>query len=579
MNRLSLAGLVCFMTGCAQRPPEPQFGKMAEEFVYSSLALSPVTATAAGYHVHGNARLDELLDDLSPSGIERQRGFYNDFRTRLGRVDAAKLPPEDRADYDIIQDQISLQLLELDRIQSYRHNPTIYVELIGNALFNPHVLEYAPREQRIGHIIARLKAVPKLLQDARTNLSDAPPVWTRVAREENDGNIGLIDKTIRASVPEPLRAGYDEAAAAALNALRGFQSYLESDLSRRAQHDWRLGKELYAAKFRHYLQTDLTPEQVLERAEADLERVRAGMRETAARILGPKAAAGDPVVAALDRVARRHATPATYMSEARRDLEEARQFVGSKHLLTLPSRDNLRVIDTPEFMRGVYAVGGFAPAPALEPHLGAFYWVTPIPESWPAPRVESKLREYNFYKLKLLTIHEAMPGHYVQLEFANDVQPQSRRVLRSVFGNNAYIEGWAQYATQVLIDEGFQNGAPELLLTFQKEELRVLANAIIDIRLQSMGMTEQEALDLMLGKTYQEKEEATAKLQRAQLSSCQLPTYLVGWRDWIRVRAQYRAEKGGEFRLSDFHDRALKEGSVPLPLLARLLTGKPLSSR
>jgi uncharacterized protein (DUF885 family) len=235
------------------------------------------------------------------------------------------------------------------------------------------------------------------------------------------------------------------------------------------------------------------------------------------------------------------------------------------------------VIETPEFMRGIYSVGGFNPAPALQPNLGAFYWITPIPKTWDKTRVESKLREYNFYNLKLLTIHEAIPGHYVQGEFANAIQPKTRRVLRAIYGNTPYIEGWAQYATQVMLDEGFLDHSPELRLTLLKQELRVLANAIIDIRLQTSRMTEQQALDLMEKETFQEHEEATAKIQRAQLSSAQLPAYLVGWRDWNRLRKQYQQTKGAAFSLRDFHDTALKEGALPLPVLARLLTGKPLA--
>ena len=228
------------------------------------------------------------------------------------------------------------------------------------------------------------------------------------------------------------------------------------------------------------------------------------------------------------------------MDDARKDLEEARAFVQEKHLLKLPARSNLQVIPTPEFMRGIYAVGGFNPAPALEPQLGAFYWVTPIPENWESERVESKLREYNFYKLKLLTIHEAMPGHYVQWSSPTTCSRPSRRVLRSVFGNGPYVEGWAQYATQTMLDQGFLNHSPEMELTFAKEELRVIANAILDVRLQMLGMKDEEALDLMMQQTFQEKEEATAKLQRAKLSSCQLPMYFVGWRGWNRVRDEYQ---------------------------------------
>jgi uncharacterized protein (DUF885 family) len=248
--------------------------------------------------------------------------------------------------------------------------------------------------------------------------------------------------------------------------------------------------------------------------------------------------------------------------------------VRSKNLLTLPARDNLKVIETPVFMRGIYAVGGFNPAPVLEPQLGAFYWVTPIPKNWPRERVESKLREYNFYHLKLLTIHEAMPGHYVQGEFTNDIQPKNRRVLRGIWGSGSYVEGWAVYAEQMMLDEGYLNNASELRLTFQKEMLRVLANAILDVSLHTQDMTDQQALDLMEKETFQETEEATAKLQRAKLSSCQLPTYFVGWRDWLRLRDAYQKTMGGQYSLHEFHDRALKEGALPLPVLTRLLNGK-----
>jgi uncharacterized protein (DUF885 family) len=273
----------------------------------------------------------------------------------------------------------------------------------------------------------------------------------------------------------------------------------------------------------------------------------------------------------LARIADRHSTRESYLDDARKDLDEARAFVLEKHPLTLPARSNLQVVPTPVFMRGSYPVGGFNAAPALEPQLGAFYWVTPIPPSWPTERAESKLREYNFYKLKLLTLHEAMPGHYVQFEFANDVQPKARRLLRSVFGNGSYIEGWGEYSTQTMLDEGFLNHSPEMSLTFAKEELRVLANAILDIRLQMLGMTDQEALDLMEKQTFQEVEEATAKLQRAKLTSAQLPMYYVGWRAWIKARDEYKQAKGSAFSLADFNDRALKEGAVPIPALAPLL--------
>ncbi len=571
------------MTSC-NRDASADFGKLSEEFVYTTLSFSPAAATAAGLHEYNQQKLDEMLDDVSPTALNKQRTFYQEFSKRLGALKPLTLSAEDRADLGIIEDQISLALLDLDEIHSTSHNPTVYVELLGNALFSPDVLDYAPKPARMRNIIARLQQAPRFLDQASANLLSSPDIWTKVAIEENEGNIELVDKTIRADVPDDLKGDYNSAAQPALAAMNRFQDYLKNSLSKRNNWDWRLGRDLYTRKFRYTLESGMEADEVLANAEADLPRVRARMLALSlplhrsmfpshgdhANLSGTErenAVIGE----VLNKIAEHHSTPASYMDDARKDLDEARAFVQEKHLLTLPARSNLQVIPTPEFMRGIYSVGGFSPAPPLEPQLGAFYWITPIPSDWPKERIESKLREYNFFNLKLLTIHEAMPGHYVQFEFANDVQPKARRVLRALFGNGAYVEGWAQYATQMMLDEGFLNHSPELALTLAKQELRVLANVILDVRMQTRNMSDQEALDLMEKMTFQESEEAIGKLQRAKLSSCQLPTYFVGWRGWLSVRERYRQAKGASYSLATFNDKAMEQGAVPLTTLGQLL--------
>jgi uncharacterized protein (DUF885 family) len=564
--------------------PSKQLSEISDEFVFGYLAFSPSAATAAGLHAYQGQNLDQLLDDNSPPNLLKQRRFYEKIRDRLTRIKADRLGPEDRADLSIMQDQVALLLLDLNEIHTAVHSPQSYVETLGNALFAPYVLEYAPKPERLKHIIARLQGVPLFLDQAASNLDSAPAEWTQVAIEENQGNINLVDKEIRAGIPTEQAEAYARAARPALDAMNRFDQFLRNRMVSRTDYSWRLGGTLYPRKFRYSLSAGVEPDHTLQQAERELVKVRARMLALALPLhaqmfpahkdhadLAGEERENTVIGEVLGKIAERHATPESYMEDARKDLEEARAFVQQKHLLTLPPRSNLQVIPTPAFMRGIYAVGGFNAAPALEPQLGAFYWVTPIPESWPRERVESKLREYNFYKLKLLTIHEAMPGHYVQMEIANDVQPRGRRLLRSVFGNGAYTEGWGQYATQMMLDEGFLDHSPELALTFAKEELRVIANTILDVRLQMLGMTDQEALDLMQKQTFQEAEEATAKLQRAKLSSAQLPMYFVGWRGWLQVRDGYRQAKGGSYSLSEFNDRALKEGAVPLPVLASLL--------
>jgi uncharacterized protein (DUF885 family) len=559
---LTAIGIAC-VTSCktATPPPKPDFASLTDDFVHGTLALSPVGATSAGYHEHNGVHLDEQIDDFSAAGIDQQHKFYSDFHNRLAAVAQDSLSVEDRADYQIIDNGINLSLLELDKIQSYRHNPTAYVELVGNALFNPFVLEYAPIDTRYHQIIQRLQKIPALMQQGEANLVDAPEVWNRVAREENEGNLDLIDKTLRAKAPDALKADYDHAAGPALEALRGFTKFLTDDLSKKTS-DWRLGKEKYDPKFAYTLVSGKKPEQVLAEAEAALKDVREQMA---------KLAAPETVKQALDKIAQQHTTPAAYMDQAKQGLADATNFVREKHLLTLGSVSNLQVIPTPEFMRGIYSVAGFNAAPALEPQLGAFYWVTPIPADMPKARVESKLREYNRYGMMEITIHEAMPGHYVQFEFANALEPKSRRVLRSIYGNGPYVEGWALYTQQMMSDEGFMNNSKELRLSMMKQLLRSIANSILDIRLQTMGMTEQQALDLMINDTFQEREEATGKIQRAQLSSCQLPMYFIGWRGWLDTREQYKMRKGSAYQLQQFHDAALKESAVPLPALGALL--------
>ena len=204
-----------------------------------------------------------MLDDYSPSSLERQKLWYQDLRLRLQRAsDLSSLTPEDRADLDIVHDQISLALLELQSIQNFRHNPTMYVELIGNALYTPFILEYTDKSKRYEHIIARLRAIPRLLLQARQNLTTSPEIWTKVAIGENDGNIALIDKEMRTQVPPDAKARYDEAAAPAIAALRSFTQYLQTDLMNR-HADWRLGSTKYAQKFRYVIATDQPPDAVL----------------------------------------------------------------------------------------------------------------------------------------------------------------------------------------------------------------------------------------------------------------------------------------------------------------------------
>src|ERR1700722_13515470 len=211
MNKINDLRLACLLAGAlcvanvfaapTSKPGGGQFDQLVDDFVFGTLALSPATATGFGYHVHRGASLDDMLDDFSPAGIAASQSFLHDMEARIARLDTASLDAEQRADVDIMRNALGASRLELDEIQGYRHNPTIYVELVGNALYTPYVLQYAPAPERYRHIINRLNEVPELIRQARANLQDAPEVWNRVAREENAGTVALIDTILRAGCP------------------------------------------------------------------------------------------------------------------------------------------------------------------------------------------------------------------------------------------------------------------------------------------------------------------------------------------------------------------------------------------
>ena len=574
-----------------------KFAKLSEEFIHETLAISPSSASQAGYHQHVDPKtgktvaLDALLDDVSAAGMAEQRRLYADWRERFrSETPLASLNVEDAADWQLIDDQIALSLLEFDRIQNYKHNPTVYVELLGSALFQPLSDDYAPKDVRLGHILSRVAAIPHFLDQARSELVDADPIFIKVAIEENDGNIDLIESAIASAIPagSKLKAQFDQVAPPAIAALKNFSKWMQDDLAKKkTDRTWRLGKELYAEKFRLVMETPVTPDQVLAGAESELKKTRAEMLQIALPLhkqyfpdhddhasLSRQERENKIIGEVLRKISDDHPKRDELIQTVKDDLAGIRQFIIDKKIVSLKSRDNLKVIPTPPFMRGIFSVAGFHGAPPLDPNAEAQYWVTPIDPKTPEDKAESKLREYNNWVLKWLTIHEALPGHYVQAEHANEIQPVTRRLVRSLLSNGAYVEGWAEYIAQNMMQQGFADNDPRYRISYLKVWLRALGNTILDVRMQTMGMTDDEAMSFMMNDAFQTRAEAEGKLQRAKLSSTQLPTYYVGTSEWWRLRHAYETAKGKDFTLADFHDRALDQGALPVPWLENILLKK-----
>jgi len=583
-----LAPWVLAAAGCAR--PQPQFPDLASEFVYTSLAFSPSGATQVGLHEYVDSttgvklRLDTMLDDFSTIGQRRQRAFYEGIRARLQAMDRSRLDAQTQADYDLVANAAEMALFGLDRDRPAHRKPQLYAESLGNALFSNISLEYAEKGARAGHLAERLEKAPAFIEDALRNLEASNEVWRRVAVEEMAGVADLIRTTGAEFVRgTPAEARYAAAQPAALAAIEKYDRFVRETLPGKADFDWRMGAEMFGVKWRYYLQASVTADEMLRIAEDGMRAVREEMLKLSQPLHdkwfpGHRHPAGDAtaylntvVGEVLARIGQEHTKRGEIVDQGKKDVEELVRFVTERKVLSQTDFSNLQVIPTPVFMRGVYGVGGAVFAPALQPKLASFYWVTPIPGEWPEERAEAKLREYNRYKMLALSIHEAVPGHIVQGDYANRVTPEWRRLLRAVFGAGTYVEGWAVYAEHMMEALGLNGGdAAKMRLTALKAMLRLHANVIIDIRLHTRRMPGDEAVALMVRDAFQERPEAEAKLQRAQLDYVQLNLYAVGLHEWEAFRREAEQREGAGFNPCRFHDLVLSYGPIPVPAAKRL---------
>ncbi|HEU4401471.1 MAG TPA: DUF885 domain-containing protein [Candidatus Polarisedimenticolia bacterium] len=608
---LSLGGLL-LLTACPRPAPGPpsgppprpgsggdvasRFAAFASSFTLDSLALTPQFATVAGLHEHrdpergGAVDLDREIEDFSPQATERKIRFYHAALLTLQReFPEASLPEQERVDRTIIDSQCRLALLDLERLRVAATNPTVAIESIGMALFFPLVLEYAPPGERAADVVARLERVPALVDQAIAALESSTPVFNQLALEENAGNRELIETGLPSIVPKgsPIAGSFAAASREALAALDRLRGFLQKELPARPTGDWRLGPGIYGEKFHATFGEDLDPTEVLRDAEESLAAARETLQSAATplhdawfpshrghRLMKNSRARTATIVSeVLDRIGRDHPRPDEILEVVRRDVRSIAEFLATRPIVTPTDRDNLKIVETPAFLRGLFNVAGLGPAPPLQPDLGSFYYVTPIPAGLSKAKIESRLADYGRTRLLLLSLHEAIPGHYLQFRCANRVLPEWRRILRSLYGNGAYVEGWAQYAEEMMLEQGFGGEEPQVRIEFLQAEMRVLANVILDIRLHTLGMTDQEALSL-LKEIYRGRASAELKLRRAKISSVQLSSYYVGWRSWRRLRRDVEAARGSSFDLRAFHDEALSQGAIPMVALRRLLLGE-----
>lgn len=568
-------GLVLLMVPGAVRPAEVSsdaaFEQLAGRYVEDYLVRHPEQATSLGDH-----RFDNRLDDYSAAGRKRELADARKTLKELGRISPERLNRQNAADFAILGDHLEAAILEMGTIRSFEWNPMAYNA--ANSIYLLLAREYAPLPDRLRAVEGRLRGISNVVAAARANLRNPPRLHTETAIQQNQGSIHLVGEELNAFIVQAspgMRSNLVAAQSGAVQALREYGRWLEKDLLPRSKGDFRYGDKKFRARLRYSLGSALSKEEILRNAEADLAKTQGEMYETARELHrkffpAATAEASDPAARkqiikhVLDQLAERHPADATIVEQARRDLQECAQFVQERKIVSIPA-EPLQVIVMPEFQRGVAVAYCDAPG-ALARNEATFFAIAPTPSDWTPRRKESFYREYNDYMLKNLTVHEAMPGHYLQLIHANGFQAPTK--IRALFPSGIFAEGWATYTEQVMASMGF--GGPEVKMQQLKMRLRLIINAIIDQKIHTAGMTEKEAMALMMEEGFQEEGEAAGKWKRACLTATQLSTYFVGN---LEVNALAEARKGshpGE-SMMDRHDKIISFGSVAPKYLRALI--------
>ena len=576
---LTLAAAVAAATPTAA---DAKFEALGQRFLDEFGRYSPVYATALGDH-----RFDGDLDDLSPAGRARSAAFARDLMRQLSAIDRQELSRANQVDAAMLENQLRYSVWSEEKFRDWSWDPLSYTQLAGQALYGLLARDYAPLPERLRSVTSRLEKLPLLLEQMRANLvpGRVPSIHAETAVKQNPGLLSLVDELVVPNVgvlPEADRARLERAIERARAAVQQHQQWLEKELLPNAKGEFRIGRELYDEKLALALMSPLSRQEIRSRAEAEVKRVRAEMYATARQALAgredappmpesPSPAEQQAVIAAAlelayaERPARDGVVPL-----ARQTLEETTAFVREKGFVTMPD-EPLEIIVMPEFQRGVAVAYCDSPGP-LDKGQRTFYAVSPIPEDWQQSKVDSFLREYNDRSIANLTIHEAMPGHYLQLAHSN----QYPSVLRAMLGSGPFIEGWAVYAERVMQEQGYRAGDPLMKLIQLKWYLRAVTNAIIDSAIHVDGMGREEAMQLMTETGFQEESEAAGKWVRAQLTSAQLSTYFVGYQEHADLRRDAEARADGRFDARKYHDQLLSYGSPPVRYARALMFEEPV---
>jgi uncharacterized protein (DUF885 family) len=537
--------------------PLPHFVDDYLAYLYEVL---PSQASLDGVHLH-----DDLVEDLSRPAIDAHIRALSGFARRLHQIDTAQLPVVEQVEHRIVAANIEGRMHDLETLRSWERNPHIYADVLGTSLAGQAFFAYAPEAERARRVVSKLRQVPRLVQAARDNIKDAPGILVKVGLETWRGALKFIDSDLPRAFSNlddlHILGDLADTSTEAAAAIAPYIEYLEGDLAPRAKASFRLGRERFEQKLKFDEGITLNADRLLTIALRELNEVQEEFRTVAGRLNG-----SDPLEA-WRRAKEEHPAPGTLVSVAQGHIKELEEFVRRQAIVTVPDGEPVVVAPSPEFYRWAFA-SMWTPGPFESKPSRAYYYLTDVERGWPPERQKEHMRDFAIPVLWNISIHEVFPGHFLQQQHMRQVESKVRK--STLFAPMSFVEGWAHYCEQMMIEAGFRRNDPAVKLGQLSESLVRLARCVVAIRLHCEDLSVEQGVRFFRDEAFLEETTARREAERGTFD----PTYLVyslGKLMMLKLRRDYKEQIDGKFSLRTFHDAVLAQGSAPFWAHRRLL--------
>jgi uncharacterized protein (DUF885 family) len=523
----------------------------------------PTYAALDGVHTH-----DDLLEDLSRHGIESDVRALAGYRRRLDEINREALTDIERLDHRMLTSHVGARMFELEEVRTWEKNPQYYSDILASSLAGQALFSHAPAPERARRVLSKLRQTRRLIQAARDNIQEPPGIFVKIGIETMRGALKFIDHDLPrafSSVDDPhLLGDLADAQAEASQAVGSYVEYLENDLAPRARGSFRLGRDTFERKLKLDEGLALPVDRLLAIATRELRATQDAFKAVAGRMNG-----GDPL-AAWARQKAAHPAPGQLVSAGRQQIQELATFLERQAIVTLPPGEQVTVAQTPEFYRWSFA-SMWTPGPFETKPTRAYYYLTDADPSWPPDRQDEYLRDYNFPTLWSISIHEVYPGHFLHYQHLRRVESKARKSI--LFAPASFVEGWAHYCEQMMLEAGFGRQEDGIKLGQLAEALVRLARFIVCIKLHTEDLSVEQGVRFFREEAFMEEASARREAERGTFD----PTYLVysvGKLMLLKLRQDYKAKQGKSFSLKSFHDTLLGHGTAPFWLHRQLMLGE-----